>query len=506
MKLSMSTLGKNGRLGNMLFQVSSMLGLSEKYGADLALPYWEYERYFEIDLPHGEPASQVVNEEYFHHYDWNLTGDSDIHGYLQSYKYFGSRRLTFREGYLRKCRSHLDLSDKETICIHVRRGDYVNNPNYWHTPIEYYLSALMLHFPHWREMNILVISDDIEYCRVHFEALPNVYFYSSRDIEDMALASMCDHFIIGNSSYAWWCAWLGKKPHSRIVYPGHHFAGKLSRNSIEDYYPPDWICHKLDDYRMSIPDLTVTIPVHYDHEYRRQNFSLSLGYLLRSFQVPVIVSEQGGAHFADLIGPAQYLKHRAKQFHRTRMLNEMAIQAQTPYVVNWDCDVILPPTQILMGIELLRRGADMVYPYDGRFARMPRGKWMEIVQGAQDIGIVGNAEFKGREAGHFSLGGAVMFNKQSFIRAGMENENFISFGPEDVERYERFKKLGYRIERVPGILFHMNHYVGNDSSPRNPYFVGNTREYEKEKIMDEFELTEYVKSWEWIGRYNSDKV
>ena len=37
---------------------------------------------------------------------------------------------------------------------------------------------------------------------------------------------------------------------------------------------------------------------------------------------------------------------------------------------------------------------------------------------------------------------------KAYIEGGMENENFIAYAPEDVERYHRFVKLGYRVVRI----------------------------------------------------------
>lgn len=39
----------------------------------------------------------------------------------------------------------------------------------------------------------------------------------------------------------------------------------------------------------------------------------------------------------------------------------------------------------------------------------------------------------------------------------MENENFYGWGPEDWERIERWKNLGYRIKTIDGVLFHLIH-------------------------------------------------
>jgi Glycosyl transferase family 11. len=504
--ISFSQLGKYGRLGNQLFQIAGVMGMAEKYKAQAAFPEWSYQPYFETLLPRGEMQSSQVTERYFHHYDWALTGDSDLLGYLQSEKYFGSFRFKLKDEFVHLCQARaglLDFFQDETICIHIRRGDYVNNENYYQLKPEFYIDALITHFPHWRNCNILFISDDPEYCRVHFGCLPNAHFSKGfSDIEDMAFASGCDHFIISNSSFAWWCAYLGEKPHTKIIHCGQLHAGRLAKKGHRDYYPDRWIEHKKESYKIPLRDVTFTIPVYYDHQYRKENLDLSAYFLLSSFDTNIIITEQGAGMFDYVSAWSKYIRAEYPDFHRTRMLNDMCNLADTAYIVNWDCDVILPPMQILLAVEELRSGADMVFPYGGEFARMPRA-WFPVIQKALDIGVVRDEPFKGREPNHNSVGGAVMFNRESFYDGGMENENMVSFGPEDSERNDRFKMLGYDVQRVGGTLFHLNHYVGPNSSPKNKHFADNHKELEKVRAMDRQTLREYVDSWPWRHPYTS---
>ncbi|HZM24551.1 MAG TPA: alpha-1,2-fucosyltransferase [Anaerolineales bacterium] len=505
MIISFSMLGSHGRLGNQLFEVASTLGMAERYGAEAAFPEWKYEQYFDPPLPHGELQTKKVTEQYFHFYDWGIKESCDLVGYLQSEKYFGSTRLKFKDEFIQEVKEkHAGIFEKPTICVQIRRGDYVGNGNYHQLTVNWYIDALLKNFPNWREHNILFISDDIEYCRVHFECLPNAYFSTGNtDIEDMALASCCDHFIISNSSYGWWCAWFGEKPHSTIIHCGCLHSGKLTSKGNEDYYPERWIEHKSESHKIPLKDVTFTIPVHFDHMDRKTNLDLSLFLLQSAFDTNFIICEQGSSKFEYTKKWGNYMRCDSKHFHRTKMLNDMSNTAETDIIVNWDCDVIIPPMQILMAVEELRAGADMVFPYDGKFARIPRAPWFAKIQKHRDIGIVGAEHFKGREDDHNSVGGAVMFNRNAFMDGGMENEHMISFGPEDCERHDRFKTLGYDIRRVKGSLFHLNHFVGPNSSSRNPHFRDNHAELEKIRAMSAEQLRDYVDTWSWRHKYTS---
>ena len=65
------------------------------------------------------------------------------------------------------------------------------------------------------------------------------------------------------------------------------------------------------------------------------------------------------------------------------------------------------------------------------------------------------------------VGGVFLANLQAYVDSGLENENFYGWGLEDVERYNRWMNLGYRVKRVPGTIFHLNHGRGINSIYHN---------------------------------------
>lgn len=513
----------SGRLGNILFRYCSLIGLSKKYNLELKLPSWEYSKYFDYDYPQGEVSWAVkVKEPVFHYtpnWDFLNTSDNvDVEGYLQSEKYWQDTKeevkkaLTFKEDFKKQvlasfvanC-SGVNPFEKSPIAISIRRGDYVNNTNYEQLPITHYILALQERFPDWRERSIIVFSDDIAYCKVHLDCLPNVYFsINNSDIEDLCLLSQCNSFIIANSTFSWFGAYIAELQRPvKVVRPNHHFSGNLLKTSQEhDIYPKRW---EVFDYRdefghnkkINLKDTAFTIPVSFDHEDRKENLDLCIEILRKNFDTNIIVYEQGGSHFEYLKGVIYYSYPDMALFHRTKMLNDMAKSTSAKFVFNWDADVIISPMQILEAVNQLRNGADMVYPYSWAFARIPRNPWYTKLRDYNDIGIVGDTKFSGMNVGDaVSVGGAVGFNRQSFINGGMENEAFFSYNPEDVERKVRFEKLGFKVERTIGQnMYHLNHWVGVNSCFNNPHY--NPEELAIIMNMTREELQEYVNTWEW---------
>lgn len=496
MVVSFSKLGNMGRLGNQLFQITSTLGIAEHASLDANFPPWSYEQYFEPILNHGPMAPHPCKEPKFEYWDEvHLVVDCDLVGYFQSHKYFGKKIPKFKDSFLANIRDQLPKGEK--ICIQIRRGDYVNHEAYYQLPVTWFIKALMT-IEGWQEKPIIFISDDMGYCKTHFECLPNAHFITGTDIEQMAMGSLCDHHIISNSSYGWWTAYLSEQ--KNVIYPSRYFRGSYSHKTTMDLWPDNWHSFMPEDLKLDCSDLTFTIPVTYDHIDRKKNLDLALCHLQKYINASYIVGECMTESFGYTGQWAKYIHYPYKEFHRTKMLNQMAEVAETPLIANWDCDIFVPPLQIWLACEKLRNDMQMVYPYDGRFARMDRLSWFKKIESTVDIGMVSNHSLSGRGIRE-SVGGAVMWQKDAFIEYGMENEYMISYAPEDVERYERAQKLGCRINKQLGTLYHMDHHKGPDSSNRNPHFKKSRELLETYRVMSTEQLRTEVDTWPWRHQY-----
>jgi hypothetical protein len=246
--------------------------------------------------------------------------------------------------------------------------------------------------------------------------------------------------------------------------------------------------------KTNLLDTTFIIPVSYDHPDRLENLNLVREYLNHHFDTNIIVGEIG-TH----VMKSNMQFYYGGIFHRTKALNYMTLMAKTPYVVNWDADVLVEPHQIDTMIYALRSGNDVAYPYDGRFLLVPRS-YIRPIQDTMTLKALQYVKFQSMGATSAtgpSYGGAVGYSKEAFIRAGGENENFVSMGAEDQERWRRFNLL-LKVSRVPGPLYHINHHRGVNSTFKHEHGRANQIYWDKLCRMTDQQFIEHIKTFTWL--------
>ena len=246
-----SRLGKKGNLGNQLFQIASTIGIAIKNGQEFSFPEWTYSNNFDVKFPvYDERLIYEDLKELSYHYSTLKLEDKnyDLNGWFQSEKYFEievvKKYFKFRTELINEVKEkYKKVLLKKSVLISVRRGDFIHNPYYFQLDYKYYFLAIITQFPDWKERNLIFTSDDIDYCKKHFKFLSNAIFISKSDIiEQLVLGSLCDDFIISNSTFSWWQAWLGEKTTTKIIRPIHNFRGNFKiENNDKDYFPERWI-------------------------------------------------------------------------------------------------------------------------------------------------------------------------------------------------------------------------------------------------------------------------
>lgn len=111
--------------------------------------------------------------------------------------------------------------------------------------------------------------------------------------------------------------------------------------------------------------------------------------------------------------------------------------------------------------------ADFVYPYEKQFLDTS-AVFRKLYVQERKIEILEQNTKKMKEMYPPNpVGGGFLANLKAYKEVGIENENFYGWGLEDGERYYRWENLGYKVKRVPGVMFHLSHTRGLNSGFHN---------------------------------------
>lgn len=180
-------------------------------------------------------------------YDSRIKSVSDktlLLGNFQSEQYFKPYRAELKEllsvtgntspDYidLKKC-----ISLPNTLCVHIRRGDYITNSDAFNThgvpEISYYSNALSHFLKKYKELKIFVFSDDQQWTRSQAFWPRNTMFVDDRNYsssEIMNLISQSQHHILSNSTFGWWAAWI-KEQQGEVILPKYWLRDRLTQNT-----------------------------------------------------------------------------------------------------------------------------------------------------------------------------------------------------------------------------------------------------------------------------------
>lgn len=271
---------------------------------------------------------------------------------------------------------------------------------------------------------------------------------------------------------------------------------------------------------MELKDTTFIIPIRIEHPDRYRNAKTTLGFLNKHFVTDVFIyeSSEDGLSRLDFLESLNNLniKHWVikdeETFHRTKYLNIMLDSVTTKVSVNYDIDVILSPMNYMeCQNKIVNSESDVIYPYEfGMGQKMVYGNINldEFIASGYDIDYINQRQdihsMFTAECGH-----CVFFNTEVYKSNGGENERFLSYGPEDKERKERFERLGFRVEWKSGYhVYHFEHYRGVDSNQNNPHFNHNWDVYNSitelgnnylDRYRDFYKNPDYSEKYNTIG-------
>lgn len=261
--IGFNALGRMGRLANQMFQYASLKGIAKNVGADIIVPYYkdaiddgignklrsELFDSFNLNVNTGllNNGNAPVVQERFFHFDEDLfklcPDHVSLHGFFQSEKYFKHIEdeiradFSFKDEILEPCKEMIG-SVGEAVSLHVRRTDYLQNPNHTALDLDYYEEALNKFYD---TSSVLVFSDDLKWCKEQelFSGDRFMISESGDQYVDLCLMSLCKQHIIANSSYSWWGAWLSGS--DDVISPVKWFGKDNQDKDTKDLIPERWV-------------------------------------------------------------------------------------------------------------------------------------------------------------------------------------------------------------------------------------------------------------------------
>lgn len=269
-----------GGLGNQMFQYAFARTLSLRHNTSLNIdlsflknknmgPNFVYRNY-ELDIFHvvedfdftfencikiDEPfCSKYLQEMVDSIGAHQIDKDIMIDGYWQSVKYFAEFESVIKSDFTFKSLVDDSSDDKiqyilndirmtNSVMLNIRRTDFLNTDFHGVMGLDYINKATELLGSKIDNPKYFIFSDDIEWCKENIKLNNMVIldhsYKGDRFSYYLQLMKECKNFIIPNSSFAWWSAWLSDSPNKIVIAPKRWLTDENIDTS--DLIPSDWI-------------------------------------------------------------------------------------------------------------------------------------------------------------------------------------------------------------------------------------------------------------------------
>ena len=172
----------------------------------------------------------LYNEEIF------SLNNAYLEGYGQNIKYIKFVEKELREDFQYEVDSLDNINkkyiekikkDKNSVSIHIRRGDYIDNDEAYKIyggicEKEYFYEAVKKIKEKIENPNFYVFSNDIDWVKRNLKLNNATYINHNNGTDsykDLILMSNCKHNIIANSTFSWWGAWLNSNIDKTVIMP-----------------------------------------------------------------------------------------------------------------------------------------------------------------------------------------------------------------------------------------------------------------------------------------------
>ncbi len=200
-------------------------------------------------LPQRKTEFVPQNSTYSYLPEAYTQGDCYYEGFWQSIRNFEGIQAKLKEVYAHPEPNDYnkilikEISSQESVGIHVRRGDYLSEPDYMGIcTLGYYKKGIDRLKEKEKDYTFYIFSNDLTWCKENLEPLIKgykvVYVTENKGKNscwDMFLMTYCKNLIIANSSFSWWGAFLNKNAED-VIAPSPW----VNRDCKIELYGPTW--------------------------------------------------------------------------------------------------------------------------------------------------------------------------------------------------------------------------------------------------------------------------
>ena len=141
-----------------------------------------------------------------------------------------------------------DIKQHESVALHLRRGDYINHPEFGMCSSEYYNDAILEIAKHIENPKFFIFTQDYDWFEKNInlnypyrfvDSKENMKYMDHDPAQILHLMSLCKHFVISNSTFSWWGAWLSENTNKKIIAPSPWFQSRdfLKTETIDGIEP-----------------------------------------------------------------------------------------------------------------------------------------------------------------------------------------------------------------------------------------------------------------------------
>ena len=174
----------------------------------------------------------------------NLTANKTFYGYWQNFNYFNNNFEQIRN--LLKFKKKISIKDfddlknfSEIVGVHYRGGDYKNIKNktlFHQVEKKYFEQNIDKLLKKLKKPIFVFFTDDYSSMSKIINNLQIPYFFikdfSQNRIDDFQLLSQCNHYILPNSTFSLWAAYLNKHKNKIVFTPESCKNNKFNLNFI----------------------------------------------------------------------------------------------------------------------------------------------------------------------------------------------------------------------------------------------------------------------------------